>query len=176
MNAVASRSVQEAEMAQGIVVRFDEVKGYGFITPDGGGEDVFVHVNELTPPGTTVSCGTRVEFGVLDGERGLKAYDVQVTDAPSATTAPVARGGNGPGPLPSGALDRSRKATATVPEGSTRSETSPEDTCEIFSESEFTRLATEMLLTADCPDLTVRQVLEIRRSLVRFAAEHGWVD
>lgn len=134
-------------MAQGTVVRFDEAKGYGFITPDGGGEDVFVHVNELHPPGTSVACGSRVEFGVLDGERGLKAYDVHVA--------------GGPPPLP----------------GQTggRSESGVEETCEVFTQEEFTRLATEMLL-ASSPDLTVRQVLEVRRSLLGFAAQHGWVD
>ncbi|EST21295.1 cold-shock protein [Streptomycetaceae bacterium MP113-05] len=145
-------------MAQGMVVRFDDAKGYGFITPDGGGEDVFVHVNELVPPGASLTCGTRVEFDVLDGERGLKAYDVQVVGGQPAGTAAVAP--------PS-------SARATVVDG--RAETSGEETCEVFSREEFTRVATEMLLTSS-PDLTVRQLLDVRRSLVRFATEHGWLD
>ncbi|THA26370.1 cold shock domain-containing protein [Streptomyces sp. RKND-216] len=145
-------------MAQGIVVRFDDAKGYGFITPDGGGEDVFVHVNELSPPGASLSCGTRVEFAVVDGERGLKAFDVHVVGAPPAGAAPPAAPTAGRG----------------VPAGG-RSVEGGEETCEVFGREEFTRIATEMLLSAG-PDLTARQVLEVRRALVRFAEEHGWVD
>src|SRR5438067_13943591 len=72
----------EAAVQTGKVVRFDEGRGYGFIAPDDGGEDVFVHANELTDRGVRVSVGTRVRFKVLGGERGLKAYDVELLDHP----------------------------------------------------------------------------------------------
>lgn len=153
-------------MAQGVVVRFDDAKGYGFITPDGGGEDVFVHVNELASPGTPVACGTRVEFGILDGERGLKAYDVHVVDLPMQATASVT-GSHGSGGLP--------PTGRVAPAGDRTEGAAGEDTCEVFTQDEFSRLATELLLTSS-PELTARQVLEIRRSLVRFATDHGWVD
>jgi cold shock protein len=65
-------------MITGKVVRFDEGRGYGFIAPDNGGEDVFVHASELTDRGVAVACGTRVQFNIVDGGRGLKAYDVRV--------------------------------------------------------------------------------------------------
>ncbi|MGH3311693.1 MAG: cold-shock protein [Streptomyces sp.] len=167
-------------MEQGIVVRFDEVKGYGFIAPDDGGDDVFVHANELSGRSASVACGTRVEFGVLDGGRGLKAFDVRVLDGtqPTAGNAPAADRTTG-GPLPSGALDGSRaaartpNATAQPAHGTGHGLT--DETCAVFTQSEFTRLATEMLL-ASGPDLTVKQVLEIRGALVEFASEHGWVD
>ncbi len=145
-------------MTQGIVVRFDEAKGYGFIAPDDGGDDVFVHANELSERGASIACGARVEFGVLDGGRGLKAYDVHVVSG-------------------TGALDTTRTATAAVlpqPVGS-RPDGLADETCEIFTQSEFTRLATEILL-ANGPDLTARQVLDIRKAFVGFAAEHGWVE
>lgn len=57
-------------MVTGRVIRFDEVKGYGFITPSEGGEDVFVHANEITDRGLRVSAGTQVAFQVLEGDRG----------------------------------------------------------------------------------------------------------
>ncbi|MFI9584738.1 cold-shock protein [Streptomyces sp. NPDC052236] len=167
-------------MAQGIVVRFDEAKGYGFIAPDDGGDDVFVHANELSDRGASIACGARVEFGVLDGGRGLKAYDVHVvsgTGAQSAAVKEPAVGGGTGGPLPSGALDTTRTATAAVIplSASGRSEGLADGTCEVFTQGEFTRLATEILL-ASGPDLTARQILDIREAFVGFAAEHGWVE
>jgi CspA family cold shock protein len=67
-------------VATGRVIRFDEVKGYGFITPTDGSEDVFVHANELTNRGARVTTGTLVEFRVIDSERGPKAYDVKIIE------------------------------------------------------------------------------------------------
>ena len=62
----------------GRIARFDEVRGYGFITPDEGGPDVFVHVNDLNDDKNLVTTGTTVEYELIDGERGLKAFDVSV--------------------------------------------------------------------------------------------------
>lgn len=67
-------------MLTGKVVRFDEVRGYGFIAPDGGGEDVFVHANVLGDDKYVFGPGLRVEFEVSDGDRGPKA------DAPARIT------------------------------------------------------------------------------------------
>lgn len=149
-------------MEQGIVVRFDDAKGYGFIAPDDGGDDVFVHANELSGRGTSVACGTRVEFGVLDGGRGLKAYDVRVLEQPAETAAEAPATGASPA--------AAGRATAGRAEGQ-----SGDETCEVFSKSEFTQLATELLLTSS-PDLTAKQILGLRKALVTFASEHGWVD
>jgi len=44
-------------MATGRIIRFDEIKGYGFISPSDGGEDIFVHANELADRGLRVSAG-----------------------------------------------------------------------------------------------------------------------
>ena len=65
-------------MVTGKVVRFDEMRGYGFVTPDGGGEDVFVHVNDLESDKRLMGPGAVVEFTVEDGERGPKASNVRV--------------------------------------------------------------------------------------------------
>lgn len=66
----------------GRIVRFDDVRGYGFITPDDGGEDVFVHANDLRDEKFRYRAGLRVGFEVEDGDRGLKASDVHLLEQP----------------------------------------------------------------------------------------------
>lgn len=58
-------------MAQGEVLWFDEVRGFGFIRPDMGPKDVFMHVTSLAEVGlTTVPAGTRVEFELVQTGNG----------------------------------------------------------------------------------------------------------
>jgi CspA family cold shock protein len=64
-------------MQTGTVKFFNTDKGFGFITPDQGGKDVFVHANDLG--GAMISEGTRVEFEVVQGKKGPQASSVQVT-------------------------------------------------------------------------------------------------
>ena len=64
-------------MAKGIVKWFSNQKGYGFITPDGGGKDVFVHHSAIQGDGyKTLDEGQAVEFEVAQGEKGPKATKV----------------------------------------------------------------------------------------------------
>jgi CspA family cold shock protein len=63
-------------MAQGTVKFFNAAKGFGFITPDGGGKDVFVHANDIG--GAVLKDGTRVEFEVVQGKKGPQASAVKV--------------------------------------------------------------------------------------------------
>lgn len=73
-------------MVTGKVVRFDEIRGYGFVTPDGGGEDVFVHVNDLDVDKRLIAPGAVVEFTVEEGDRGPKASNVRIVrNAPAVT-------------------------------------------------------------------------------------------
>lgn len=65
-------------MVTGKVVRFDEMRGYGFVAPEDGGEDVFVHVNDLDVDKRFIAPGAVVEFTVEDGERGPKASNVRI--------------------------------------------------------------------------------------------------
>jgi CspA family cold shock protein len=66
-------------MATGTVKWFSSEKGYGFITPDGGGEDLFVHFSAIAGSGfKTLDEGTKVSFEVTQGQKGPQATDVQV--------------------------------------------------------------------------------------------------
>jgi len=65
-------------MAQGIVKWFNGEKGYGFITPDQGGKDLFVHFSEIVGDGyRSLDEGDRVEFTEAPGAKGPQATQVQ---------------------------------------------------------------------------------------------------
>ncbi|HEX9307955.1 MAG TPA: cold-shock protein [Anaeromyxobacter sp.] len=65
-------------MASGIVKWFNDAKGFGFITQDGGGEDVFVHHTAIQSEGfRSLQEGQRVEFEVKQGPKGLQAANVR---------------------------------------------------------------------------------------------------
>lgn len=67
----------EANMATGTVKWFNESKGFGFIAPSDGGEDVFVHFNAIQGSGfKTLSEGQSVTFEVEKGPKGLQAANV----------------------------------------------------------------------------------------------------
>ncbi len=56
---------------------FDNKKGFGFIAQEGGGQDVFVHFSSIKGEGfKTLEEGDRVEFEVLQSDKGLKASNV----------------------------------------------------------------------------------------------------
>ena len=60
-------------MATGTVKWFNDSKGYGFITPDGGGEDLFAHFSAINMPGfKTVKEGQKVSLEVTTGNKGKK--------------------------------------------------------------------------------------------------------
>jgi CspA family cold shock protein len=64
-------------MSQGVVKWFNDAKGFGFITQDGG-EDVFVHHTAITAEGfRSLAEGDRVEFEVTKGPKGLQASSVR---------------------------------------------------------------------------------------------------
>ncbi len=65
-------------MIKGKVKWFDSSKGYGFITRDDGGEDVFVHYTAIEGSGfKTLKEGDAVEFEVQDGKKGPQAKNVK---------------------------------------------------------------------------------------------------
>ena len=65
-------------MATGIVKWFNESKGFGFITPDQGGEDLFAHFSAIQGSGfKTLAEGQRVSFEVTQGQKGKQASNIQ---------------------------------------------------------------------------------------------------
>jgi CspA family cold shock protein len=66
-------------MAQGTVKWFNDDKGFGFITVDGGDSDIFVHFSEIQSNGfRSLSEDQRVEFDITQGAKGKQASGVRV--------------------------------------------------------------------------------------------------
>jgi CspA family cold shock protein len=145
----------------GRILRFDEVRGYGFIAPNGGGEDVFVHANDFGEQRHLVHPGMRVEYEVEEGERGLKVSTVRILDVPArreharATSSPFAP-----------AAGQSTGATGSADD---------DGLCDVLSSREFTAEVTELLIQ-HVPSLTGSQIAQARQHLVSFARSHGWVE
>ncbi len=140
-------------MVSGKVIRFDEVRGYGFVVPDHGGEDVFVHVNDLEFDKGLMAPGVKVEFVVDEGDRGPKASNVRFLEG---------------APGRSGGLHRSQSALSGGPF---------EDgvLCDTLSAQEFLDEVTELLVTG-VPSMTGEQILQARQRLLKQAQSHEWVD
>jgi CspA family cold shock protein len=68
------RGPQPSTIMEGAVKWFEAEKGYGFITPDGGGKDVFIHITALRRSGVNaLGPGQLVRVEVVDGKKGLEA-------------------------------------------------------------------------------------------------------
>ena len=142
-------------VAVGRILRFDDVRGYGFIAPSGGGDDVFVHANDFGEQRHLVHSGMQVEYEVAQGERGLKVATVRIADA--STPRPINR--------------RSMN-------GEVRAKAVPDDDdgmCDVLALHEFTNEVTEVLLQ-QVPSLTGAQITQIRERFVDYARSHGWVE
>jgi CspA family cold shock protein len=152
-------------MLTGKVVRFDDMRGYGFIAPDKGGEDVFVHVNSLADDRLLFVPGLPVEFEVTEGDRGLKAYAVRVVAdraeaavpkpaAPAAPAAPVTTAAE-----PAAADDRGYD----------------EELSDVLSASAFRAELIDLLLES-VPTLTATQITQLTKRLIDLGERHGWVE
>lgn len=68
-------------MLTGTVKWFNDAKGFGFIAPENGGDDVFVHYSAINANGfRTLEEGQRVSFEVVEGPKGSQASGVQIVD------------------------------------------------------------------------------------------------
>jgi CspA family cold shock protein len=69
-------------MPQGTVKWFNDEKGYGFISPDEGGEDLFVHYTGINDTGfRSLEEGARVSYEATQGRKGMQAENVTVISA-----------------------------------------------------------------------------------------------
>jgi cold shock protein len=141
-------------VATGKVLRFDQIRGYGFIAPTGGGEDIFLHVNDLLVEKSAVIPGITMEFEVENGDRGPKASAVRIVNSVPAESG----------------LAGIPRATAGS-EGATHTD----GFCDVLPTSEFVHEITELLLEAE-PALTGAQIIQIRRQLTAVAEKYGWVE
>ena len=81
-----------ADGADGTVSWYDEDKGFGFIAPDSGAGDVFVHARSLAEGLTWLTEGDRVAYEVVSGDKGPQARDVQLVRGGRARTAAATAG------------------------------------------------------------------------------------
>ena len=69
---------KDVEMALGTVKWFNDSKGFGFITPDDGGDDLFAHFSAIVEAGyKSLKEGQRVSFEVTEGPKGKQASNIQ---------------------------------------------------------------------------------------------------
>ncbi len=74
-------------MTTGIVKWFSNTKGYGFISPEQGGDDIFAHFSSITMDGyKTLKKGQKVEFECTQGPKGLHAVSIQLSSLETTAT------------------------------------------------------------------------------------------
>ena len=85
MFSSSADAMPEDGAAEGTVKWFSRMKGWGFIEPDGGDRDVFVHYENIIGEGfRNLEKGERVRFRIEDTPKGPKALDVSSLEAPAA--------------------------------------------------------------------------------------------
>ena len=68
-------------LVSGTVKWFNETKGFGFISPDGGGEDLFAHFSAIQSSGfKTLKENQKVSFEVVQGPKGKQASNIRAMD------------------------------------------------------------------------------------------------
>jgi|SRR5580692_8294354 CspA family cold shock protein len=146
-------------MATGKVLQFDPGRGYGFVAADDGGEDIFLHASVFDGDPSELTPGLPLEFQVMAGDRGRKAFAVRFAESREATAGPAAKPVH---PSPQFA-------------GTQFAGTDEEQMCDVLSQTEFGTELTELLLNT-IPALTGPQILEVRQGMLQFARTRGWVD
>ena len=157
----------------GKVVHYDTNRGFGFLAPESGGADVFLHINDIDIDENSLKPGAKVSFDVEETDRGAKAINVAVTEEAPADDSANARahrreehhgGGRGHG-------DRDRDRGH---DRGHRGERRPRGGAGTLDSAAFTEELTELLLDSS-GDLTAAQIVAIRRRVTEFAVARGWV-
>lgn len=157
-----------SQLATGRVLQFDQVRGYGFVAADDGGEDIFLHASVFDGDPDELTPGMRVEFQVMASDRGRKAFGAHLgADEPDPEDEPLRPTRSAP-PVPSPPLAQTLPAPV-------RSAPDEEQMCDVLSQAEFRQELAELLLS-NTPALTGQQILEVRQSVLEFARKHGWID
>ncbi|MCH0543299.1 cold shock domain-containing protein [Streptomyces sp. MUM 203J] len=137
----------------GKILRFDEVRGYGFIVPREGGEDVFMHANDLVDEKYLYQAGREVEFYLEMGDKGPKASEIRLLDRQAAAG----------------------RAPVVVPAGRPAVEDLDDDGLDVLTTAEFQAELTEALIEAD-GTLTAAQLKRVRTRVTELARHHGWLE
>jgi cold shock protein len=78
LTTVSARTASAGIFATGTVKWFNDSKGFGFISPDDGGEDIFVHFSAIKSDGfLTLEEGQKVAFEITQGPKGKQAANVE---------------------------------------------------------------------------------------------------
>lgn len=179
-------------MTTGRILQFDHIRSYGFVAADDGGEDVFLHTSVFDGDTDELVPGAKIEFKVMAGDRGRKAFAAHLIDDEPENLVPPPRPVSplqpvpGPPPGPASAPASSSGPTPAPPSAQTPAAPAPhaagkdqapddEQMCDVLSPAEFSQELTELLLS-NVPSLTGQQVLEVRQSVLESARKHGWVD
>ena len=86
-------------MPTGTVKWFNDAKGFGFIEPEDGGEDIFAHFSAIQMEGfRTLKQGGKVRFEIVQGPKGQLAHNITAVDLPESADAPAAKSPIGAGP------------------------------------------------------------------------------
>ncbi|OIQ86505.1 cold shock protein CspA [mine drainage metagenome] len=98
LGAEAAGRPGASDGADGTVSWYDADKGFGFVTPDAGADDIFVHVRSLPGGLTELSEGDRVTYDVGQSEKGLQARNIQLVRGSASRGAPAVSGHSRSGP------------------------------------------------------------------------------
>ncbi|MFD9053319.1 cold-shock protein [Streptomyces zaomyceticus] len=140
----------------GKVLKFDDVRGYGFICPHDGGEDVFMHANDLLEDEALYQSGQGVEFMLVQGEKGPKASQVRVAREPR-TNGSITGQAERP-VIPAERVVAEGKPTGITPRAM----------------ATFRVDLTEVILEAD-GSLTGHQIRQVRARVLELVRAQGWV-
>lgn len=155
-------------MATGRVIRFNATKGFGFIAPDDGGDDVFLHASSLlNGDPERLRPGMVVEFEPIETGTGSKALTARIVGDgfQRRIVGDVQRRATNDGAQERVNGDGQHSAAAG----------DDADLCDIVAAAELGSVVTDVLLSA-APSLTGTQIIDVRDRLVRYARARRWLE